>query len=313
MKGRQWFDSIWARAVEKTEQSPTFGSRTDVIVSLVEMQQELAQYEWTSKQVKLPSVSDPQSVSGATIRRLISYIIELCLEMSTITPYLPERVIQENIGMDRKTIVKALLALQDLGWIKIENVHTRKKGNTYRLLLKHARMNPPYLSHPMGCTDYGGSITVADVAFQPGGLNDTTRRILLQLSEVEGSPVNELCECLNLKADTARRNLNRMKDLGIVRKEDGVWFRRSDIDLEAVASLTDAPERSARRVENIARERNLDKTMRAAWFESITSAQNVDSSSPLVALLPNTVSDESGTPAPCAASCQTNENGLSAA
>ena len=169
-------------------------------------------------------------------------------------------------------------------------------------------MNPPYLSHPMGCTDYGGSITVSHPAFQPGGLNDNARRILLQLSEVEGSSVNELCECLMLKADTVRRNLKRMKELGIVWKEDGVWFRQRDIDLEAVAALTDAPARSAIRKEKIARERNLDEAMRAAWVESIASEQvDASSSPPLIVLPPNTISEESETPVRCAVD-QTIEN-----
>ena len=114
VRGQRWFDSIWARAIEKAEESPTFQSRNDVIVGLMEIQQELARYEWPSTEVKLPSKQEPQSVSGRTIRKLISYIIELCLEMGTITPYLPERVIQENTGMDRKTSRKARLLFKTL-------------------------------------------------------------------------------------------------------------------------------------------------------------------------------------------------------
>ena len=210
--GRRWFyDAIWKQAVRWVAENPTLQSRPEVIEAIVLMQQEIAQYEW-NKVVLDDEEGKSQTVSGKSVRRLLSFIVDLALDNSTITPHLGGRFVQEHLGMDPKIFRKAIRALQALGWISLERPNTRTKATTYRLLLNHPRKNPPHLSPLRGCRDYGGSLRVEHPVFQAGsGIGEVGRRLLLQLDESEGSSVKELVSLVDCSNDTARRVLKKIR------------------------------------------------------------------------------------------------------
>lgn len=217
----------------------------------MDMAKDIAEWRWDTYELPDSTPDKRCRVGGASMRKLITAILELALKYNTTTPYLSQHFLEEYAGMDRKTVRKTLQGLQHLQWIKLLRKGKGMKAHTYRLLVGHPRLNPPYLSPLGGCTDYGGTKRVGHDVFQRGGgVGDAGRRLLSIMSTIEGGSVKELSGFAVVNEGYARKVLQRMQAVGLARSERRLWYS-TDADLDEVArAIGTAGRGAARTVKN---------------------------------------------------------------
>jgi len=251
----QWFTKLWRRAEEYVAANPTVGSRDEAVALVQSMWGELPLYRWTT--IDLPAAPHQPAcrVSGDCLRRTMIALLELSLDMSTLTPYASQYFLHDLSGVERKTVRKALRGLEALGWIKRTSPGKGLKATRYKLLPEGKRQNPPQLTHPGGVRTYGGTEHVGHDVFQRGGgIGNVGWRILHVPEFTVGLSVKDISVRAGAGESSVRRSLNNMAKAGLVRKVGRTWYRNEDIDLDAAAvSVGTAGKAVARKAKNDAK------------------------------------------------------------
>ena len=212
--GHKWFfEYVWPKALAFVKEHPTFEGREEAVQALLSMAEEIDQYTWESLDLPATAYEKPSRIGGASMRKLLTGIMELAIEFGTVTPYLAQHYLEERVGMDRKTVARALRGLEILGWHKLIERGKGLKAHTYRLLVGQDRLNSPIPIR--GSMSLWGTKSVGHDVFQRGGgIGEAGRRLLSVMSAVEAGTVKALAAFARVNEGYSRKVLHRMEAVG---------------------------------------------------------------------------------------------------
>lgn len=254
---------VWAKAQRQVDAHPTFEQPDDAVQALLGMRDEINEFAWRSLDLPATSYEKASRIGGPSMRKLVTFIVEFCKEKGTVTPFLGQHWLEEQVGLDRKTVARALRGLELLGWLKLVARGGGMRAHTYQLLVHRDRKNSPILNTgSMMC--WGKQSVVGHDAFQRGGgIGDAGRRLLSVMSPSVGDTVKRLSGFAQVNESYARKVLRRMEDVGLVRHENRLWFSL-DADLDQVANTVGTAGKAAARkakndVRRVRQERSLNE------------------------------------------------------
>jgi len=121
----------------------TFENRDDAIQAVMAMAEEIGNYTWEGIDLPATMYEKANRIGGGSMRRLITFIVVVCIEWGTITPYVSRFYVDDEIGMTPKTVAKAFRGLELLGWLRLLERGKGTRASTYQLLVNNERSNSP--------------------------------------------------------------------------------------------------------------------------------------------------------------------------
>lgn len=145
---RAWFDRVWGTAEEYVAANPPVqapGDPYEIRMDLTTMLAEADTWPWPTAQYRSTMHSGVLfSVRGTIMRRCLEGIIKIGIKAATTTPYASHRHLLDVSGIGSShSLSKALIALEEMGWIRKITKGEGKRASTYELLLEGERKNAP--------------------------------------------------------------------------------------------------------------------------------------------------------------------------
>ncbi len=149
---RAWFDRVWDTAEAYVAANPPVrasGDPYEVRMALTEMLAEADTWPWPTAQYRWTRHQDVETkVRGTVTRRCLEGLIKIGMKGATTTPYASYRHLLDVSGIGSShSLSKALVALEEMGWIRLIKRGVGTTASTYELLLDGERKNAPQ-EHP---------------------------------------------------------------------------------------------------------------------------------------------------------------------
>jgi hypothetical protein len=228
LAARRYVRGRYEKAQQRVRVSPPIRDATDARRAIARVEQRADTHRWPGK-------------AGGSARLVLQALLDIAALAGSLAFTASRRQIAEAAGLSRSASDSAISRLVDGRWLRCQRRGRGHLPSSWKVLEHRCGTcctSGPLETYPFGGREGNGAFAqrLGHDVWRWRGLGKSAWRILGALDTAHGTTAANLAKRLKIDRSTVGRNLVKMADHNLARRDpDGRWRREKEFDLERVA------------------------------------------------------------------------------